>query len=1043
MNSSHIQHTQRVMAHPHRPQSSILILLFTLLSLVFTTALSCLAAAESESESADYHLAISFDLVRGEITGTAQISIPAGEELSLNLGSLKITGKMLKRQDGSNQSITLPQSTSFSIPAANQARELFLSYTNTFSLDDENLISEKGITLLSDWHPVPDKKMRFTLSARLPENFTAITESDYFPLVRDGNQFSATFSNALYGLHFAAAPYSVSSLKVRQGLQVYALFFPEDASLARGYLNKARDYILRYEREIGPFPYNHYAIVANRQPTGLGMPTFTLLGQAVLRLPFIKDTSLGHEILHSWFGNSIEVDYQHGNWCEGLTSYLADHAYRADRDEGMAYRKEAVLNYLSYVNQSNQMPLASFTNASHNQPLAQARRAIGYSRAMMLFHELHSRLGSELFLKGIRTFYQDYRNSSASWHDIEGIFTQTSQQDLSRFFNERLSREDKPNLAIEQVTLRSFADTHALNFKLRQKTREPYQLHIPVRVATTQGEVWFTVKTENIEQEITLELDSPPLGFTLDPQYDFFRMLSEDERPAVWSQFMGATEKIALFSGADTPHEYQPLLEQLQNDSLKIQNDDYTGNSELAESNLLFLGLAGKHVQSLFGSPSHPGNGFTLEVRPNPLNPDHVTVLVTSSGPAQAASAASKLSHYGKYSFLHFENGHIKAKRINDSFNGIQIAIEHLPRGGATSNLQSFGTIADQLSNNDVIYLGEQHTSMSDHRLQLRIIEAIHARHPDIAIGMEMFPYTSQEALDQYTAYNSAMTEKEFLKASGYFSVWSYDYRYFQDIFSFARKNSIPVIGLNLPRETVSTVYSSGGTDALSKEIRDSLPQQRDLSLPGYARQLRQMQSLHQQGGHGSGYASGFIQAQSLWDETMAEEITDHLNKNPGRKLIVLAGSQHTRKDFGIPPRVARRTNVEQASILNIFNGTTPDNLADIADYFFLVESLELPEPGKIGISINEPTAADANLLTISAFNQASKADEAGLRITDSIVAIDDFPIHSMEDVRIALFASLPGDVVQLKIRRTENGFDKEIMFEVELIKPVREQAHP
>ncbi len=69
----------------------------------------------------------------------------------------------------------------------------------------------------------------------------------------------------------------------------------------------------------------------NINPTGFGMPTFTLLGTQVLRLPFIKETSLGHEILHSWFGNSIEVRLDSGNWCEGLTTYLADMAYREDQ----------------------------------------------------------------------------------------------------------------------------------------------------------------------------------------------------------------------------------------------------------------------------------------------------------------------------------------------------------------------------------------------------------------------------------------------------------------------------------------------------------------------------------------------------------------------------------------------------------------------------------------------------------------------------------------------------------------------------------------
>ena len=32
------------------------------------------------------------------------------------------------------------------------------------------------------------------------------------------------------------------------------------------------------------------------------MPSYTLLGQTVLRLPFMVKTSLGHEIAHNWWG---------------------------------------------------------------------------------------------------------------------------------------------------------------------------------------------------------------------------------------------------------------------------------------------------------------------------------------------------------------------------------------------------------------------------------------------------------------------------------------------------------------------------------------------------------------------------------------------------------------------------------------------------------------------------------------------------------------------------------------------------------------------
>ena len=56
--------------------------------------------------------------------------------------------------------------------------------------------------------------------------------------------------------------------------------------------------------------------------------SYTLLGGQVLRLPFIPYTSFGHEIAHNWWGNSVFVDTDEGNWCEGLTVYCADYHYK-------------------------------------------------------------------------------------------------------------------------------------------------------------------------------------------------------------------------------------------------------------------------------------------------------------------------------------------------------------------------------------------------------------------------------------------------------------------------------------------------------------------------------------------------------------------------------------------------------------------------------------------------------------------------------------------------------------------------------------------
>ncbi len=78
-------------------------------------------------------------------------------------------------------------------------------------------------------------------------------------------------------------------------------------------------------------------MVSSPTPTGFGMPTLTYLGVEVLRLPFIRTTSLGHEVLHNWWGNGVYPDYAQGNWSEGLTTFMADYAYK-ERESDEAAR---------------------------------------------------------------------------------------------------------------------------------------------------------------------------------------------------------------------------------------------------------------------------------------------------------------------------------------------------------------------------------------------------------------------------------------------------------------------------------------------------------------------------------------------------------------------------------------------------------------------------------------------------------------------------------------------------------------------------------
>ena len=133
-----------------------------------------------------------------------------------------------------------------------------------------------------------------------------------------------------------------------------------------------------YEEMIGPYPYGKFATVENWFPTGYGMPSWTLLGGTVMRLPFIPYTSFGHEIAHNWWGNSVFVDRRGGQLVRGATTYCADYHYKELESPAAAreYRRNLLKDYAAYVRDpAKDFPLTRVPRAGTAAPPARSATA--------------------------------------------------------------------------------------------------------------------------------------------------------------------------------------------------------------------------------------------------------------------------------------------------------------------------------------------------------------------------------------------------------------------------------------------------------------------------------------------------------------------------------------------------------------------------------------------------------------------------------------------------------------------------------------------
>ena len=201
-----------------------------------------------------------------------------------------------------------------------------------------------------------------------------------------------------------------------------------------------------------------------------------------------------------------------------------------------------------------------------------------------------------------------------------------------------------------------------------------------------------------------------------------------------------------------------------------------------------------------------------------------------------------------------------------------------------------FDRMVGEASKSRVIIVGETHDNQAHHDLQLKIIRTLHEGGAPLAVGIEMFRAESQELLDKWWRWGMPTEQFEAL----YRENWGMPWLLYRDIFLYARQKRIPLVGLNVPREIIAKVAREGYgslTGAEKKRLPPGLTCNVDEAYRSF---IRRTYTEH---AHASGRSfDHFCEAQMVWDTAMAIYALDYLDKNPGSRIVILAGSVHAWK---------------------------------------------------------------------------------------------------------------------------------------------------
>lgn len=342
--------------------------------------------------------------------------------------------------------------------------------------------------------------------------------------------------------------------------------------------------------------------------------------------------------------------------------------------------------------------------------------------------------------------------------------------------------------------------------------------------------------------------------------------------------------------------------------------------------------------------------------------------------------------------------------------------------------------LARALARADYVLVGETHDNPTDHKAQAALMDAAADAGLGPAIGLEMLPHGKYST--PLTLFSRGEMPLDALPAAlDWQRSWGYAFALYRPVFEAAAHHGLPLYGLNIDNDLRKAV-SRKGLEGLSAEQARALPLGIVFPLPAQRRELSEFFSAHStmlerarqapgeaaqkagtageanapRAGGGTPAASlrleRFLLVQSIWDSTMAEQAAK-VRRETGRPVIVLAGSGHVEKGYGIAHRL--RMYDSPATVLTVmpFSGRTPEGGADL--FYFS------PERKRFGLRFEE--SADGPVIV--SVLPGSVAEQAGLKAGDAVITASGVAVRTAADLHRAAVSALAQEKsLSLTVRR-------------------------
>ncbi|MCX6320968.1 MAG: M1 family metallopeptidase [Bacteroidia bacterium] len=336
-------------------------------------------------------------------------------------------------------------------------------------------------------HPYDKASVDFIITA--PDRYkviasgTLVEESDLV-----GNMtlthWSETVPLAIKVMTFGAAEFAVQLAGNVNNIPVWSWVYPENRKEGFSDYSVAIRPLEYYSRIIGQYPYKKLANVQSKTIYG-GLENAGTIFYSENSVSGLgrAEGLIAHEIAHQWFGDCItETDWHHIWLSEGFATYMTSLYFESlqgkDRLESdMTSARAKVLKY--YEKHAKPVIDTTITN------LMDLLSVNSYQKGAWVLHMLRHDLGDEVFMKGLRLYYERFYNSNALTEDFKNVMEEVSGRNLGKFFQQWLYTAGQPELRIwhENGKKKGMIDVY-----IEQKQEHLFEFNLELLIKDASGE---------------------------------------------------------------------------------------------------------------------------------------------------------------------------------------------------------------------------------------------------------------------------------------------------------------------------------------------------------------------------------------------------------------------------------------------------------------------------------------------------------------------------------------------------------------------------